>query len=71
MNVAHYAKAIVAAASAGLLVVQTAITMSPNAHGWVTVSIAVLAALTVYAVPNAPRSPSIVDDDVGPLQFPV
>ena len=54
MNISHYAKAVVAAVSAGLLAIQTVITMSDNAHGWVTVSIAVLTALAVYLVPNAP-----------------
>jgi hypothetical protein len=54
MNISRYAKAVVAAVSAGLLAIQTVITMSDNAHGWVTVSIAVLTALAVYLVPNAP-----------------
>ena len=52
----RYAKAFVAAASAGLLAAQTAIPMSATAHGWVTVAVAALAALGVYAVPNAPAS---------------
>jgi hypothetical protein len=54
MNISRYAKAVVAAVSAGLLAIQTVITMSDNAHGWVTVSIAVLTALAVYLVPNTP-----------------
>jgi hypothetical protein len=54
MNISRCAKAVVAAVSAGLLAIQTVITMSDNAHGWVTVSIAVLTALAVYLVPNAP-----------------
>lgn len=57
MSIARYAKAGVAVVSAGLLVVQTVITMPANAHGWVTVVIAVLAAAGVYAVPNAPARP--------------
>jgi hypothetical protein len=54
MNVLPYAKAVVAAVSAGLLAVQTTITMSDKAHGWVTVTVAVLGTVAVYVVPNAP-----------------
>jgi hypothetical protein len=54
MNPARYAKAIVAALSAGLLTIQSVITMSDRSRAWVTVSIAVLAAVAVYVVPNAP-----------------
>jgi ABC-type nickel/cobalt efflux system permease component RcnA len=54
MNLARFAKAIVAVVAAGLLVVQTTITMSATAHSWVTVSIAVVSAIAVYLVPNAP-----------------
>ena len=62
MNPARYAKAIVAALSAGLLALQTALPLSDQAHGWVTVSIAVLAAITVYTVPNAPVRPAGLGD---------
>jgi hypothetical protein len=60
MNIFRYAKAIVAAVSAGLLAVQTVITMSNNAHAWVTVTIAVLTTLSVYLVPNAPAPNSLI-----------
>jgi len=49
-----YLKAIVAAGTAALLAVQTAIPMSPAVRGWVTVGIATLGALGVYQVRNAP-----------------
>jgi hypothetical protein len=52
----RYAKALVAAASAALLAAQTAIPMSPAGHGWVTVALAALGAVAVYAVPNVPAS---------------
>lgn len=50
----RYAKALVAGLSAALVAAQTAIPMSTAAHGWVTVALAALAAIGVYAVPNAP-----------------
>ncbi len=53
---ARYAKGIIAAASAACLAAQTAIPMSGTAHGWVTVAVAFLGALGVYAVPNAPAT---------------
>jgi hypothetical protein len=56
MNISRYAKAAVAAVSAGLLAVQTVITMSDNAHGWVTLTIAVLTTVAVYLVPNTPTA---------------
>jgi hypothetical protein len=58
-----YAKAIAAAlvtgATAGLIAAQTAIPLSPAAHGWVTVALAVLGGVggttaAVYQVRNAP-----------------
>lgn len=60
------AKAIVAAlilgAAAALQVAQTAIAMSPAAHGWVAVGLAFLGAvgtpIAVYRTPNAPAGPS-------------
>ncbi len=56
MRILRYAKAIVAAVSAGLLAAQTAIPMSDRTRGWVTVSVAVLATVAVYAVPNTPAA---------------
>lgn len=61
------AKAIVAGlvvgATAALVAAQTAIPMSLAAHGWVSVSLAFLGAVTtpiaVYAQPNAPQ-PALV-----------
>lgn len=53
-----YAKALVAAGTAGLLAAQTAIPMSTTDHGWVTVILAALGALAVYQVPNAPQPPA-------------
>ena len=52
----RYAKALVAVASAACLAAQAAIPMSTTAHGWVTVAVAALTALGVYAVPNAPAA---------------
>lgn len=48
----RYAKAVVATATAALVAAQTALPMSPTAHGWVTVALAALGAVAVYAVPN-------------------
>ena len=67
MNPARYAKAIVAALSAGLLAAQTAVRMSDQAHSWVTVGVAVLAAIAVYAVPNASAAPA----QPGPRRCPL
>ena len=49
-----YLKALVAAGTAALLAAQTAIPMSPNQHGWVTVGLALLGTYGVYRVKNAP-----------------
>jgi len=54
-----YAKAIVATLGAALAAAQTAIPMSDSAHGWVTVAIAALTALTVYLVPNSDSAGSL------------
>ena len=59
----RYAKALVAAASAACVAAQTAIPMSQTAHGWVTVALAALTALGVYAVPNAPAAQSSESGD--------
>lgn len=58
----RYAKALAAAVAAGLTAAQTAIPMSTAAHGWVTVALAVLATVAVWATPNkeetdAPQGP--------------
>lgn len=59
----RYAKAIAAILSAALVAAQTAIPMSPAAHGWVAVALATLGAVIVYIVPNAPaeRIPAVGD----------
>jgi hypothetical protein len=49
-----YAKGLVAVAAAGLMAVQTQIPLSPTWHGWVSVGLAMLGAVGVYAVPNKP-----------------
>ncbi len=49
-----YAKAVVATLGAALATAQTAIPMSAEAHGWLTVVIAAVTALSVYLVPNEP-----------------
>ena len=57
----QYAKAIVAALTAGLIAAQTAITDGHiTSSDWVTIALAALGALAVYAVPNAtpPQEPA-------------
>lgn len=50
-----YAKAVIAALTAAALAVQSALTDgSISAQEWVTVLIAALGALAVWATPNAP-----------------
>lgn len=50
----QYAKAIVAALTAGLIAAQTAIADGGiNTSDWITIALAALGALAVYAVPNA------------------
>ncbi len=63
MSPARYAKSIVATLSAGLLAIQSVIPMSDASRAWVTVSIAVLAAVTVYLVPNAPTPDAAAQKD--------
>jgi hypothetical protein len=53
-----YAKAVVATLGAALAAAQTALPMSATGHGWVTVLIAALTALTVYLVPNSEQVPA-------------
>lgn len=58
-NLGLYAKAVVAALLAGLTAVFAALS-GPNGDitdaEWITIAIAVVAAVGVYAVPNAPQS---------------
>lgn len=57
MRVPEYAKTIVAAVVAGGTVLASAITdNSISGTEWVGIGLAVLTALGVYAVPNAPAS---------------
>lgn len=59
----RYAKSLVAVATAALLAAQTAVTMSSAAHGWVTVALAALGSIFVYAVPNVtPAVPAPVKE---------
>jgi hypothetical protein len=53
-----YAKAIVAIAMAGLMALQQALPLNDTQRGWVTVALAVLTAVGVYAVPNKPAEPA-------------
>jgi hypothetical protein len=50
----RYAKAVAAILAAGLTAAQAALPMSAKAHSYVAVGLAVLGAVAVYAVPNAP-----------------
>lgn len=54
----RYSKAIVAALTAGLMAVQQALPLNDEQRGWVTIALAVLGALAVYAVPNTPAEPT-------------
>ena len=57
MKVPQYAKTVVAAVVAAGTAVGAAITDSTiTGAEWVTIGLAVLTALGVYAVPNAPKS---------------
>jgi hypothetical protein len=51
-----YAKAWAAIAGAALTAAQTALDLTPEQRGWVTIAIAFVTAVTVYAVPNAPAA---------------
>ncbi|GAA2360758.1 hypothetical protein Cme02nite_38050 [Catellatospora methionotrophica] len=53
-----YSKAIVAALTAGLLAVQQALPLTDEQRGWVTIVLAVLGAVGVYAVENKPAEPT-------------
>jgi hypothetical protein len=47
-----YAKAVVAIVTAALLAAKEALPLSNGQNSWVTVILAVLGAIAVYAVPN-------------------
>lgn len=53
-----YAKFIVAAATAALMAAQQALTLTEQQRGWVTIGLAVLGAIGVYAVENKPAEPT-------------
>lgn len=53
-KLAHYNKAWIAIATAGLLAIEQMIPLTPAQHGWVSVGLAVLGAAGVYVTPNAP-----------------
>lgn len=57
-----YAKAIAAAVVAALTAAQTAITMSPTWHAWITVGLAAVGVFAVYRVPNAPADATPVGE---------
>lgn len=51
----NYMKAIVAAVTAGLIALQTALSHGTlTGSDWITVALAVLGAVAVYLVPNKP-----------------
>jgi hypothetical protein len=59
----RYAKFVTAVITAALVAAQNAVPMSDTAHGWVTVALAALGAVAVYAVPNvAPPVPAPTKD---------
>lgn len=49
----RYAKAVAAVLTAVLLALKEALPLSDQQNTWVTVALAVLGAVAVYAVPNA------------------
>lgn len=55
-----YAKSIVAVVTAGLMALQQALPLTDEQRGWVSIALAVLGAVAVYAVPNAPATPPAV-----------
>lgn len=57
MKISAYAKTVVAALAAGAVAVNAAVSdgMISNSE-WVTIGLAVLAALGVYALPNAAKA---------------
>lgn len=51
-KILEYAKFLASLAGAGLIAAQQAIPMSPVAHGWTAVGLAIATAVLVYRVPN-------------------
>lgn len=49
-----YAKAVVAIVTAALLAVKEALPLTDAQNSWVTIVLALLGAVAVYAVPNQP-----------------
>lgn len=55
MKISPYLKAVVAAVTAGLIALQTAISHGTlTGSDWITVALAVLGAVAVYYTPNRP-----------------
>jgi hypothetical protein len=66
MKIPVYAKTVVAAVVAGATAVGAAITDSTiTGSEWVAIGLAVLTALGVYAVPNAPAKTSTTGEPYG------
>ena len=53
-NLARYRKTLMAAITAGLISAQALLPLTPLEHSWISIALAVLGALGVYQVPNAP-----------------
>jgi hypothetical protein len=66
MPVSRYAKAIVAALAAALMVLSNVLPIGSTAKQWADVALAVLGALLVLATPNAPAAPSASTPPAGP-----
>ncbi len=49
-----YAKFVVALVGAALTAAQATLPLTPTQHAWVTIGLAVVSAVAVYTVPNAP-----------------
>ncbi len=49
-----YVKFVAALCAAGLIAAQQVLPMSPAAHGWVAIGLAVVGAAAVYKFENAP-----------------
>jgi hypothetical protein len=63
MKLSAYVKTVVAAAAAGAVAVNAAVTDSVVTNGeWVTIGLAVLGALGVYAAPNASKARHVSND---------
>jgi len=71
---AQYAKTVVAVATAILVALSALLGEGGDAGGltlgdWITVALAGLGALGVYAVPNAPDVSELDDEERGPDDF--